>query len=300
MIKLLVLFSMLGPLQYTTPQYEVAVEEDVVYTTVNGYWNEALPEPEAIGKLGMKSARMKPLDLDMDIYVPEGDLSEKRPLLMLMHGGAFFVGSKTAPWHVEWCRYFASLGYVAVSVNYRLGFKLVDKKEISLAEERALEDADTALAFLLARKDLRIDADRIFVAGTSAGAMTALRMAFRPRDGHPRIRAIGNLWGAIHDLSLLEQASVPILSFQSVRDPVVPYAEGYVFPKLKWLPSKLFYAKMYGTYAIHQRALELGIRSEHHPVEDPRHHIQYDEEGHLTPVFYEIRDAMALFFAQIQ
>jgi hypothetical protein len=80
---------------------------------------------------------------------------------------------------------------------------------------------------------------------------------------------------------------------------VVPYGEGYVFPKHKWLPSKLFYDKMYGTHAVHERALELGILSEHHPVEDARHHIQHDEYGNLTSVFYEIRGCMAQFFEKV-
>ncbi len=39
--------------------------------------------------------------------------------------------------------------------------------------------------------------------------------------------------------------------------------------------------------------------SEHHSVEDARHHIQHDEYGNLTPVFYEIRGCMAQFFAKV-
>ena len=247
----------------------------------------------------------KPVTLEMDIYEPVGDdISAKRPLLLMMHGGSFFIGNKSEPGQRGWGQYFASLGYVAVSIDYRLGFHAL-KKEIRQAEYRALEDADAALAYLLAREDLRIDPDRVFLCGTSAGAMTALNLAFRLYGDKPlkevkprlpagfRIRGVANLWGSVHDLSVLENARVPILSFQSTADPVMPYDFGY---PLGWA-GKLFSDPMYGTHAVHEKALQLGLRAEHHPCPEPGHRIHLNEALEYTPRFYEIRDAMAVFFA---
>jgi poly(3-hydroxybutyrate) depolymerase len=248
----------------------------------------------------------KPVTLEMDIYEPVGDdLSAKRPLLLMMHGGSFFIGNKSEPGQKGWGLYFASLGYVAVSIDYRLGFHAV-KKEIRQAEYRALEDADAALEYLFGREDLSIDKDRVFIAGTSAGAMTALNLAFRlygsqpmkemqPRLGREdfRIRAGANLWGSVHDLSVQENASVPILSFQSVNDPVMPYDFGYPLG----FAGRLLSDPMYGTHAVYEKALELGLRAEHHPCPEARHRLHLDDAMAYTDRFYEIRDAMVKFFA---
>ena len=294
-------------LPFTAPTYEVTVEQDVPYATAMGYWSHApVGDKKATGRLLLHSGRRKPLTLEMDIYTPVGDDSDaKRPLLLMMHGGSFFIGHKDEPGQAGWCRYFASLGYVAVSIDYRLGYH-ASRNEFREAELRALEDVDDALDFLLRREDLRIDKDRIFVAGTSAGAITALNLAFglygdkpmdrvKPlRDKDFRIRAGANLWGAVHDLSILENASVAILSFQSEKDPMVPYDYGYPMGKT----GRLLSDPMYGTHAIYEKALEIGLRAEHHPCPEARHRLHLDDEMKETPRFYEIRDAMVNFFAE--
>ena len=293
-------------LPFTNPIYDVTVEQDVPYTTAMGYWSHApVGDKKATGKLLLHSGTPKPLTLEMDIYTPEGDSTEKRPLLLMMHGGSFFIGHKKEPGQAGWCRYFASLGYVAVSIDYRLGYH-ARKSEFREAEYRALEDADAALDYLLRREDLRIDPDRIFVAGTSAGAITALNLAFRLygdkpmdevkplRDKDFRIRAVANLWGAVHDLSVLENASVAILSFQSEKDPMVPYDYGYPMGKA----GRLLSDPLYGTHAIYEKAVSIGLKAEHHPCPEARHRLHLDDQMKETPRFFEIRDAMVKFFAE--
>ena len=297
------LFAMVLP--FTEPAYDVTVEKDVTYATAMGYYTHApIGDKGSTFKLLFHSGILKPVTLEMDIYKPAGAPEGPRPLLLMMHGGSFFIGNKEEPGQAGWCQYFASLGYVAVSINYRLGFHAL-KKELREAELRALEDADAALEYLLAREDLHIDPERVFAAGTSAGAMTALSLAFRlygdkpmkevsPRlPGNFRIRGVANLWGSVQDLSVLENARTPILSFQSIADPVMPYDFGY---PLGWA-GKLLSAPMYGTHAVHEKALELGLRAEHHPCPEPGHRIHLDDALEYTPRFYEIRDAMAVFFA---
>lgn len=278
------------------------LEKDVVYSCVPGYWDSApVGVKGTVWKLFPKSFRQRDLELTLDIYKPSGEASALRPLLLMMHGGSFYVGHKEEAGQVAWCHHFATLGYVAVSINYRLGF-LPTKSSFRKAEARALEDADSALQYLLSREDLNIDPDRIYAAGTSAGAMLALDLAFRPQaERHTRIRAIGSFWGSVSDLKVLDYASTPILSYQSVNDPVMPYDQGYPFGSrlgpFQFLMG-LFTDKMYGTLAIHRRAVEMGIPSEHHPCSETGHRLHIDEGGQFTPRFFEIRDAMAAFFGK--
>ena len=278
------------------------LEKDVLYARAQGYWTSA-----PVGVKGTvlrqipKLFRKRLLDLTMDIYKPSSNEGTPRPLLLMMHGGSFYIGHKEEGGQVAWCQHLASLGYVAVSINYRLGF-LPAKSAFRKAEARALEDADSAVQYLLSREDLNIDPDRIYAAGTSAGAMLALDMAFRPQTAnHARIRAIGSFWGSVSDLKVLDYANTPILSFQSVNDPVMPYDKGYPFGS-KLGPFQflmgLFTDRMYGTLAIHRRAVEKGIPSEHHPCPETGHRLHIDEGGQFTPRFYEIRDAMAAFFGK--
>lgn len=293
--------------KYTEPVYEVKVEQDIPYATAKGYYTHA-PVGKWLVTIGLvfRSLIRKSVTLEMDIYQPSGDGDAPRPLLLMMHGGSFFIGHKSEPGQAGWCRYFASLGYIAVSIDYRLGFHIT-KKDIRRAEYRALEDADAALEYLLGREDLHIDKERVFLAGTSAGAMTALNLAFRLYGNVPmeevrprllredfRIPAVANLWGSVHSLSVLENASVPILSFQSVADPVMPYDGGYPLGCI----GKLLSDRMFGTHAIHEKALSIGLRTEHHPCPEARHRLHLDDKMAYTERFYEIRDAMVRFYAE--
>lgn len=281
---------------YTTPSYDVAVDRDVVYSVAPGYWTGArLNDRHAFLRLVLKRKVLRPVELTMDIYRPEGDRAAERPLLLMMHGGSFFVGYKEEPGQAEWCRYFASLGYVAASINYRMGFRPC-RKDIRLAEERATEDAEASIRFLLGQDRLRVNPERVFLAGTSAGAIISLNLAFRPGLKEYRVRGVADLWGAVSDLSVLENARIPILSFQSVSDPDVPYDAGYPLRKMGIL-SRLLADKMYGTHAVHEKALSLCIRSEHHPCPETGHRLHMDGDMHFTPRFFEIRDSMAEFFA---
>ncbi|MBP5537874.1 MAG: alpha/beta hydrolase [Bacteroidales bacterium] len=281
---------------------DVQIERDVIYAKADGYWTSApVGVKGTVRRLIPKSFRKRPLELRMDIYKPARETSGKRPLLIMLHGGSFYIGNKEEAGQAGWCEYFASTGYVAASVDYRLGF-LPFKCSVRKAERRALEDADSALEYLLSREDLCIDPDRVFAAGTSAGAMISLEMAFRPQDPRrARIRAVGNFWGSVSDLKVLDYADTPILSFQSENDPIMPYSKGYPFQSRLGCFSflmGLFSNKMYGTYAIYQKALEKGIVCEHHACPETGHRLHMEKDGQFTPRFYEMRDAMAAFFGK--
>ena len=58
--------------------------------------------------------------LYLDMYEPAGDTLAQRPLIVLAFGGSFVFGDRKSPDIVELCRRFAKMGYVAVSIDYRL------------------------------------------------------------------------------------------------------------------------------------------------------------------------------------
>ena len=277
--------------KYIVPAFGVDVERDVVYRTASGYWTEG---PDRFDEPTLNWTKLlKPpqeLELRMDIYTPEGDISDSRPLLLMMHGGSFLFGNKNEKGQTEWCRHFASLGYVAASIDYRMGFH-VRSGGLLNAEARALKDARAALKFLLGREDLKADPERVFVAGTSAGGALALGLAYG-RPAVCRIRAVGDLWGYVRNLSILENARVPIVSFQSIQDPVVPYEKGYP------LGQKLA-GTVYGTKAVFDKAVSLGIPCDHVPCPENGHRLHLDRDGVLTPRFNDIRDRLTTFFAEV-
>lgn len=139
---------------------------------------------------------MEPLKLDL--YLPKCDDPahiSRKPLLIWIHGGAFLAGDKNDISITNLCKQFAKRGYVTASLDYRLGFVsddtartcnypnyscvfATDKNEWERAYYRAVQDCKGALRYLMNRSSLyRIDTNNVFVAGESAGAITALGVA---------------------------------------------------------------------------------------------------------------------------
>jgi dienelactone hydrolase len=241
----------------------------------------------------------------------------------MIHGGAFFIGDKGQEEFYLWCRHFASLGYVAASINYRIGFRPT-YNEVQRAGYRAVQDANAAIRYLINRSAYRIDPNRVFVAGTSAGAITALNVAFmmeknrpeitfggrlgdegtidmiNPGDKGPfKILAVGNMWGAIQDLDMLRNSSASVISFHSEKDPIVPYGRGYPFQEYLGAVAlnTLLFDRMYGSYEIDRELNRLQRRTELTTYPGDKHSVHFDSEGNLNRHFTEIQDKLVSFFS---
>lgn len=138
--------------------------------------------------------------LKLDIYKPSGNTVKNRPLLVLVHGGAWVGGDKSETSLVQTIQEFVKRGYVVASVNYRLGthkanwaltpfqkdvnagFHAVyisDSAEVLRAWYRAIQDVKGAIRFLKGRSTVdSICADAVFVGGESAGGFNAMGVAF--------------------------------------------------------------------------------------------------------------------------
>ena len=229
---------------YREPAFKVGEAHDIVYGRV-------------VKNADDDHERM---DLTLDVYVPEDGARTARPLLVAFHDGAFLNGDKRDSSLVEWCRYFASLGYVVSSVDYRQGYRR-NEKETDEAMYHALKDANAAVRFLLKRDSLLIHSDRIFASGADAGAITAMNLAFMREENMPvvmteqgdslvvtrqqllrgfDVRAVANLWGAVPDTAILRNAKIPVISFQSQEDTEIPFWTGRPFEKENEKPDDGF------------------------------------------------------------
>jgi acetyl esterase/lipase len=178
-----------------------------------------------------------PVDLKLDLYQPAGDTVAKRPAYVWVHGGGFSMGDKSSGAGMG--SFFARLGYVAVSINYRLlappgcGGHLDPSAECRAAAVEAQHDAQAAVRWLRRNAaTYRIDTDRIAMGGGSAGAITSLLVGWRPEDpgssGNPgfssAIRAAVSVSGGTPDESPITAGDAPALFIHGTADRVVPYA----------------------------------------------------------------------------
>jgi len=239
-----------------------------------------------------------PQDLKLDVYMPANDTLTARPVVLMFFGGAFVLGQKTDADMTAWCDSLASLGYVAVAVQYRLGLNTTDANSATRAAYRAVQDSRAAIRYLKEfHQTYRIDTNFILVGGESAGAITAIHTAYldleaeRPQATYRyllepdlgcldcagntyahtvQVRGVLNLWGATLDTNFIQPNDAPMVTIHGTDDAVVPYdagvpfTVGYTFPRLQ------------GALPLNARLQNLGIYHEFYP---------YQGQGH---VFYGI------------
>lgn len=291
-------------LVYRKKYCKVSATPDICFGHAEGYWTSLQGAEQDLSRIFtqgyIKSFKKKDLELTLDLYRPEG-IQGKRPLILFIHGGAFYIGNKEEPAYIDFCRHFAEMGYITASMNYRLGFH-ISKNEIERAGYVALQDAHAALRFLCANADeYGIDPGRVFVAGSSAGAITALNLAFMNDEVRPdssrgkkafltnrkdlgdidssgndlkadfKIAAIANMWGAITDLELMDNAKTSIVSFHGEADTTVPYGEGYPLASAGETLAKMLSELMYGSSCIDKKAEEAGLRHRFYSFPGEKH-----------------------------
>ena len=131
----------------------------------------ALGPPIALARVTNLSIDLPGRNLAARLYVPE---AAARGLTLFFHGGGWVIG--TLETHDPLCRQLArESGHAVLSIDYRLA-----------PENKFPAASDDALAALRwARthaQGLRIDSERIVIAGGSAGANLAAATALRNRD----------------------------------------------------------------------------------------------------------------------
>ena len=320
-------FQDFGNKRYQDSLFAVEKISDICYANSPGFWSEIDDNTKPMGKIlrVVDVRRTVPLDLCLDIFRPQNDTLKKRPLVMLIYGGAYYFGSKDDPKITKWCRHLASLGYVTVSLDYRLGF-FPGKVAIERAAYRAVQDAHAAMRFLVShQEDYGIDTSMIFVGGSSSGAITALSLAFMTNEGRPKyarkrlfrpdlgdidtcgnalrtkfhIKGVVDMWGGMPDTSLIHGHDISILAFHGDADDVMPYGYDRPFSVAKPF-NRLAADPVFGASCIVDRATKLGYHArlvtfagyKHMPHVDPKTKVINDN-------FYVVQDTMSEFFHDI-
>ena len=208
--------------------------------------------------------------LELDLFIPKTKSVGKTPLLIHVHGGGF-SGGQRQDGHTL-CKEAAKNGYAAATITYTLYMKgknfscngiLTEKvKAFQIAANQLWQ---ATLFFIKNGDKYNVDADKIFISGSSAGAETVLHAAFWDRNlmalypeklsNDFKYAGMISGSGAIMDINLITKKNlVPVMLFHGSCDPVVPYgtAAHHLCPtdSSGWL-------MLFGSHSIYNRIVEL-------------------------------------------
>jgi predicted esterase len=204
--------------------------------------------------------------LKLDIYQPENDTMQQRPLIIFMHGGGFAGGTRINPDEVKFAETAARKGYVAVQISYRLTRKGqsfgcdYDASGKMETFKLAAEDFMDAVNFMIEnQEEYGIDPSKIIVGGSSAGAEAILnavyneRLMFKDFSNYEDFDFAGvfSLAGAVVDARYItEENAIPGIFFHGTEDNLVPYATG---PHHRCDPNKPGYLMLDGSRTITEK-----------------------------------------------
>ena len=194
--------------RFKDPQFKVKVTRNVGYGS---------------GDVRQPSAAKRPLFLD--IYQPDtAEAGWKRPVMIAIHGGGFLFGDKGEMNNL--CRELAARGYVCFSINYRL----VPDDPPGLSQDQytrtvmaAVADAYHAAQWIEANATkYQADAGRMFIGGSSAGAVTSMLLAYNPEIKAPHFRAVADLWGTMGPrVTWIKKGGPPLLIIHGTEDETI-------------------------------------------------------------------------------
>jgi acetyl esterase/lipase len=245
------------------------------------------------------------VDLFLDVFEPNGDLNQKRPLIIFAHAGGFINGSKDVDNMQAICDTFARKGFVTATIDYRKGFDPLDDESAERAVYRSVQDGKAAVRYFKEYQSLYdIDTNNIFFGGMSAGGFVAYHVAYldeeseRPLSTYgggtvndlgctdcagntynhtSEIRAVLDFWGATIDTTFMQAGDEPIFMMHGTEDPTVPYNVGFPFG-LPTLPTT------YGSLPIKNQADAVGVDYEIYINSMDIHMMDGSNNGTWSPV----------------
>ena len=178
--------------------------------------------------------------LQLDFYIAKANKEEAtRPLIILVHGGGFSGGKRDNPQETAFSQTMAAKGYAVASISYNLtragkptGFGCAcPASEKMETFKQTTADILKAIAYLKSKPEFKFDADKIILAGSSAGAEGILNtayMAFHPdfKDlgDYPKVAAVISFAGAVVDARYItKDNAIPGFFIHGDADTLVPY-----------------------------------------------------------------------------
>tara|TARA_R110002072_G_scaffold162072_13_gene313859 strand:+ start:415 stop:2088 length:1674 start_codon:yes stop_codon:yes gene_type:complete len=167
------------------------------------------PIPAAYFDPADASTDVKLTKLLMDVYEPMGDTQTERPLMIYIHTGNFLppplngspLGLKTDSAAIIMCERWAKRGFVAISMDYRLGWNpvasgptgpIVRRATLLNAVYRALHDTKHLVRGLKAEaantNPYSIDTNKIILFGEGSGGYVALAYATLDKQSETEIQ----------------------------------------------------------------------------------------------------------------
>jgi hypothetical protein len=250
----------------------------------------------------------------MDVYEPDTDTVGLRPLIILMHGGAYWTGTKDYESQIAMGEEFAKRGFVLSSATYRLEptfVSLIFPDLMIKAVGRGVQDTKELVRYFFnsardSGNPFRIDTSRIFLCGGSAGAFNVMHTVYldpadslKPDWAGPlndiggvfgdydfidfgsRIFGVVNINGALGDKSYLDNEHLNFLSVHNIWDPEIPFNRGrpYNIPTLMYVD---------GSNILHAKAQQLGIYNPFYIIPDAGH-TSYSSDffGTVTQPFFD-------------
>ena len=183
------------------------------------------------------------IDLLLDVYHPPEGVTPKRLAIIHLFGGGFFVGNKNAGYIINDAKALGNRGYTSISANYRLQSQGKWPAQI--------HDVKAAIRWTRANAaKLGVDADKIVIAGYSAGGMLSLMAA--GTNGKADFEGTGGTPGVSSDVN----ASIGVYPLASAETARGLFDEGKATPEAIAAASPTSYisAKFAPTIFVHGTA----------------------------------------------
>lgn len=189
----------------------------------------------------------------LDVYIPKATTPVKGfPVFLYIHGGGFVNGDKRGKVGEQLCSKMVERGYAVVSMNYYRTMKYNRGLGVSCTSEmkdglpasgkfhpilqKAIHNAsdDAILVLKWIKENARkynFNDEFIAVCGSSAGAMTALHLAYFSGQNVLPIKAVVNFWGGVENPNAVEFPAPPMLIYHGDQDQVINVAYSYALQK---------------------------------------------------------------------
>ena len=294
-------------------------------STADGSYSGMMDQILTVYKDSIIMGKSSSQKLLLDLYYPNDGLSQKLPLVVYLHGGAFLFGNKETQLQEILTEELVKKGYILASINYRLGLVLTGFGSIERAIYRGVQDTRAALRFLVANNyRLRIDTDQIYLCGSSAGGIIALTTTYMDQESTFRsagrrlfqsdlggldqsgnnitadfkIAGVIGMWGALVDMDIIGDKGKPTLLFHGTDDDIVPAKSGLPFKKSvgKRIHNILESAwTINGSESIDGYLNKHNVPSEYVSFEGYGHEPQLDPDGSLNANCDTIRNKIRSF-----